>query len=174
MNLIDVATSGSAALLLFLRRFHLRRISNSSNSTTHFTRSKLSTFKYSSSAGSSIPCEKNILQNDYEFLFAKHSSNSIFNLRTLSSALSQRSLLRPSMYRRAGVSRHYVLACYVSADTFDSGITISIFLRECRDHRSQYRHSPSIPGVRQQPHPHLIATPRPLGGEVCLYGTSVS
>ena len=30
------------------------------------------------------------------------------------------------------MSRQHVLACYVSADTFDSGITISLFLREGR------------------------------------------
>ena len=79
------------------------------------------------------------------------------------------------MYRRAGVSRHHVLACYVSADTFDSGITISLFLRECRATtgrdmaiRHQYPAFAAINLIL------LIATPRPLGGEVCLYGTSVS
>ena len=79
------------------------------------------------------------------------------------------------MYRRAGVSRHHVLAFYVSADTFDSGITISLFLREGRATtgrdmaiRHQYPAFAAINLIL------LIATPRPLGGEVCLYGTSVS
>ena len=52
--------------------------------------------------------------------------------------------LFPSMYRRAGVSRHYVFAIIGGADTFDSRVTRSMFLCDVLGLTATFAYSPAF------------------------------
>jgi hypothetical protein len=55
--------------------------------------------------------------------------------------------LFPPMYRRAGVSRHYVFTDYIYADTFDSRFTRFPLLRDVRPERATFAYSPTFANV---------------------------